>query len=72
MTDSFHEQLIRFVERDKDETFRNLLIQEDIFESYTNVLQDYFYKLYELLKDDKNPLSGFNYQCLQEDKLCHI
>lgn len=66
------EQLIRFVDRDKNDTFRNLLMQEDIFELFTNVLQEYFYKLYELLKDEKNPLSRFDFQCLQEDILSPI
>jgi len=63
------EQIIRFIDRNKNDQFRTLLMQEDIFEEYTIVLQEYFSKLIELIEDRKNPLSNFNYQCLQEDLL---
>jgi len=65
-------QIIRFVDRDKADTFRNKLMQKDIFESYTEVIQEYFYKLYGLLEDKNNRLVRFDYQCLQEDLLSPI
>lgn len=62
-------QLKNKIAREKDKWFVEQLANDDIFVKYMNVIQEYFYKIINLIEQDSNISYGINYEFLMEDIL---